>query len=150
MNFLKKRQTSSKSNPSTSVFSFSKNSKDNNKFISSKSSSLKFWKKYPKIISKKSFFNLTININSTDIFGIGILITTISTLLNKHFEFLSHQPNFIRWFIIIWEMIIISLCIIYFGKILDVILIIIRLLDDGVRIILNVLGLPFKIIAFSL
>ncbi|GES89853.1 hypothetical protein GLOIN_2v1787342 [Rhizophagus clarus] len=147
MNFLKKRQTSSKSNP----FSFSKKSKnDNNNELTSSKSSLKFWKRDPKIISKNSLFNITININSTDIFGIGILITTISTLLNKHFEFLSQQHNFIKWFIIIWEMIIVSLCIIYFGKILDVISIIIRLVDYGVRFILSILGLPFKIITSSL
>ncbi|PKC12386.1 hypothetical protein RhiirA5_411888 [Rhizophagus irregularis] len=143
MNFLKKRQTSSKSNSTKttiSVFSFSNKS---NKSSSSFMKFLKFRKKDPKIISKNSLNNITINI--TDIFGIGILFTTISTLLNKHFEFLSQQPNFIRWFIIIWEMIIISLCILYFGKILDVISIIIRLADDGIRIIISILSLPFKI-----
>lgn len=138
MNFLKKRQTS-KLNSTTSVFSISNKSNKSSSFI-------KFWKKDPKIISKNSLFNITINI--TDIFGIGILFTTISTLLNKHFEFLSQQPNFIRWFIIIWEMIIISLSLLYFGKILDVISIIIRLADDGIRIIISILSLPFKIITF--
>src|ERR1051325_8527637 len=124
-------------NSSTSIFSFSSSSssslskKSNDKSSpkpqnskSAKQPFLKFWKKDfkkdPKPVPKTSnLFNVTINVNnSSDVFGIGILCTMILTLLDKHSKFLSRQSNFISYVIICWEMIMISLCVLYLGRML--------------------------------
>ncbi|CAG8545206.1 2716_t:CDS:1 [Funneliformis mosseae] len=128
------------SRPSSS----SSKTKPKSKKPSTKTSFLKPWKNNSQLAAYTSKNSttisfLTININSTDIFGISILFKEISALLDIHFTFLSKQPDFIRWFIILWEMTVVSICILHLGRLLDILWITTKLIDDGARSFVDLL-----------
>ena len=68
-----------------------------------------------------------------DIFGFGTLGNALITLATAHFSFLERQPPFIRWSIMMWEMAIVTICVVYIGRLVDIVLVFVNIMNDGVR-----------------
>ncbi|CAG8760560.1 12611_t:CDS:1, partial [Cetraspora pellucida] len=90
--------------------------------------------------TKAGLWNVTINLKITDIFGIGVLAKTFSLILDSHYKFLEDQSEIIKRIIIIWEILILTVIIFYLGRLIDVAVLFIRLVDDGIRGTIGILG----------
>ncbi|CAG8467128.1 8689_t:CDS:1 [Gigaspora margarita] len=92
------------------------------------------------IETKAGLWNITINVKITDIFGIGILAKTFCLMLDSHYKFLEDQNEIMKRIIIIWEILILTVIAFYLGKLIDVAVLSIKLVDDGIRGTIGILG----------
>lgn len=101
--------------------------------------------------SSFNFLNVTFNVQIKDIFGFGILSKTFLLIIDSNYKFLERQNNkYLKWGIILWEILLTTLLIWYLGKIIDLIIIVTKFIDDGIRgtfrIVIVVLSTVFSCI----
>ncbi|RHZ52568.1 hypothetical protein Glove_460g3 [Diversispora epigaea] len=94
-----------------------------------------------------SFFNATFNIQIKDVFGFGILAETFLSIIDLNYKFLEKQNNkYLKWGIILWEILLITILIWYLGKIVDLIIIMVKFIDDGIRGAFKVVIVIFSLV----
>ncbi|CAG8502045.1 925_t:CDS:2 [Paraglomus occultum] len=128
--------TAADNNSSSRPSSHSAKSKFRLNFLTGRSSSSQ---SKPLTWSTFSLWNVTLNLHVNDIFGFGTLGNALLILATTHFSFLERQPPFIRWVIMIWELAIVTICVVYIGRMVDIVLVIVNIMNDGVRGVAEVL-----------
>ncbi|CAJ0844686.1 3137_t:CDS:2 [Entrophospora sp. SA101] len=59
---------------------------------------------------------INLSIQSNDLFGLGQLSNTLLILHESHVKFLSNQQEPLKWLIIIWEMVFLTIFLLYLSK----------------------------------
>ncbi|CAJ0915890.1 7984_t:CDS:2 [Entrophospora sp. SA101] len=77
---------------------------------------------------------INLSIQSNDLFGLGQLSNTLLILHESHVKFLSNQQEPLKWLIIIWEMVFLTIFLLYLSKF---VILSLGLVDSVMRVILR-------------
>ncbi|CAJ0763675.1 14929_t:CDS:1, partial [Entrophospora sp. SA101] len=80
---------------------------------------------------------INLSIQSNDLFGLGQLSNTLLILHESHVKFLSNQQEPLKWLIIIWEMVFLTIFLLYLSKF---VILSLGLVDSVMRGIVSVVG----------